>query len=70
MFVKSYVIKYGETPLFFAAREGHINVVKYLVREAKANPSQKNQVLSVIKHTCCCDVCFLEWHETTRAFVS
>ena len=59
LFVKSYAIKDGDTPLFIAAIKGHFNVVKYLVEEAKANPNQPNKVLSVIKDTCYCDGCLL-----------
>ena len=71
LFVKFYVTKVGWTPLFDAVNQGNINVVKYLVKEAKVNPSQTDMVLSLVKepHTLLWRV-FLEWCEPTRAFVS
>ena len=56
-FVKWYAIKDGSTPLLEAAKQGHVNVVEYLVTEAKANPNQPDQVLSVIHHVCDRGVC-------------
>ena len=32
------------TALVFAVRDGHLNVIKYLVEEAKANPEKANEV--------------------------
>ena len=57
--VKWYAIKqmYEQTPLLEAAQQGHVNVVEYLVTEAKANPNQPDEVLSVICDVCDRDVC-------------
>ena len=56
-FVKWYAIKHGRTPLLIAAKRGHLKVVEYLVTEAKANPNQADEVLSVIKDVCDRDMC-------------
>ena len=39
-------VKTGCTPVFVAAQEGHINVVKFLVLEANADPHKGNKVWS------------------------
>ena len=39
-----YTIKDGSDPLLSAAFRGHLDVVKFLVIEAKANPHKKNKV--------------------------
>ena len=44
LFVKSYLFKNGWTPLFVAAVHEHLNVVKYLLEEAKVNPNQPTKV--------------------------
>ena len=38
-------IKDARTPLIVAAQEGHLEVVKYLVTEAKADPNQPTKVI-------------------------
>ena len=42
---KWYPIKYGITPLWIAAGQGHLKVVEYLVAEAKVDPNQQDKVL-------------------------
>ena len=44
MFVKSYLVKAGWTPLFVAAKNGHLNVVKCLMKETKVNPDKTHMV--------------------------
>ena len=46
MFAKWCAIKDGFTPVSIAAREGHLEVVKYLVTEAKVDANQPNKVWS------------------------
>ena len=59
--VKWYPTKLAITPLWVAAREGHLKVVEYLVTEAKADPNQPDQVLSVtLLDVCDGDVCLPE----------
>ena len=61
LFVEYYVIKHGRTPLWIAAKQGHLKVVECLVTKAKANPNQPDKVLSVIKDICHRDVCVSAW---------
>ena len=56
LFVKWYAIKLRRTPLWIAAKGGHLKVVEYLVTEAKADPNLADKVLSVIKDVCNCIV--------------
>ena len=44
LFTKWCIIKAGVTPVFVAAAAGHLEVVKYLVLEAKADPNQPTKV--------------------------
>ena len=39
-------IKTGATPVFVAAQKGHLNVVKFLVLEANADPNKWDKVWS------------------------
>ena len=55
--VKWCAIKHGQTPLFVAAAEDHYKVVECLLTEARVNPNQAAQVLSVIKDVCDHGVC-------------
>ena len=40
------IIKSGATPVLMAAKHGHLDVVKYLVLEANADPNKPNKVWS------------------------
>ena len=44
LFVMSYVVKFGRTPLIAATMNGHLNVVKFFVEEAKANLETTTEV--------------------------
>ena len=53
--------KFGCTPLWNAAQYGHLKVVEYLVTEAKADPNQPDEVLSVtLLDVCDGDMCLPE----------
>ena len=44
--VPLYSVKSGATPVFVAAQNGHLNVVKFLVLEGKADPTKPLKVWS------------------------
>ena len=46
LFAKWCAIKGGETPVHAAAYNGHLEVIKYLVTEAKADVNQPSKVWS------------------------
>ena len=56
-FVQWYPNKDGCTPLWIAAANGRLHVVKYLFTEAKADPNQPNKVMSGSYDVCDRDVC-------------
>ena len=46
MFAKWCAIKGGETPVYVATKDGHLEVVKYLVTEANVDANQPDKVWS------------------------
>ena len=44
LFIKWYPNKLGRTPLWIAAQEGHLKVVKYFLMRVGVNPNQPNEV--------------------------
>ena len=46
LFSTWWTIQNGATPVCVAAQFGHLDVIKYLVTECKADPQQSTKVLS------------------------